>query len=111
MAQVEYIENNAVIRVLLGVPQRHKHLRLAIKLANGRVLLFSEATVANIVRAYVTVKTHPQVRAVELVGMSLKERKPEYAKYQLLETRRDPNEIESELAKLLELAKPVHRQI
>jgi hypothetical protein len=47
--------------------------------------MFQEAAVANIVRAFITVKTHPQKISVRLKGRRLEERKPGYAEWQLIE--------------------------
>jgi len=73
-----------------------------MELEDGEILLLSEATVANIVRAYVNVKTHPQKRAIEMISEELSEVKDGYAPFQLLESERDAGEIERELAELLE---------
>ncbi|RLE78659.1 MAG: hypothetical protein DRJ51_09165 [Thermoprotei archaeon] len=102
---VKLYANRDVERVLLGVPRGHKHLRLAIITSRNEVLVFSEATLANIVRAYVTIKTHPVRRAVELQQFSkTDEFKEEYAKYQLLETEKKDSEVEEELLELLKEA-------
>ncbi len=45
------------------------------------------ATIANLVRAYIGVKTHPRKAGVRLSGMKLDERKEGYAAWQLLEER------------------------
>jgi len=60
------IRNEDVNKILVGVPEGHKHLRISMKLKNGAILIFQEATIANILRAYITVKTHPNIRAQEL---------------------------------------------
>jgi hypothetical protein len=66
MNKIRIIRNEDVTKVLVGPPEGHKHLRIAMKLKNGQVLIFQEATIANILRAYTTVKTHPKIRALEL---------------------------------------------
>jgi hypothetical protein len=101
------IRNEDVKRVLIGVPKGHKHLRICLKLKE-KTIIFQEATIANIVRGYVTIKTHPKVRALELEMKTLPEtqRKEEYAKHQLLEVQRREYEIEEEIRKLLEIARP-----
>lgn len=98
--RIKYIKNESIERIHFGVPRGHKHYRLVVFLKSGEVLVFSEATVANIVRAYVTVKTHPLKRAVELVGVKLEERKEGYAEYQLLETDKSCSEVEEELERI-----------
>jgi len=102
---VEYVKNSDVARVLVGVPKNHKHLRLIIELADGRIFIFSEATVANIARAYTCIKTHPIKRAVELKNVDLSScpaLKEGYSKYQLIETNRCESEVAEEIAKIIE---------
>ncbi len=103
-----YVANEDVERVLVGVPSSHKHLRAALFLKGGYVVIFSEATLANLVRAYVTVKTHPKRRAVELRARTRGEAGPfkeGYADCQLLEEDTCDEVISGELSKLLALAK------
>lgn len=81
------IHNEDIKEVLLEVPKGHRHLRLTIYLQGGEEITLQEATVANIVRAYVTTKTHPVRRSIRLVGRKVEERekKEGYADWQLLE--------------------------
>jgi hypothetical protein len=75
-----------------------------MKLKNGLVLIFQEATIANTFRIYTTVKTHPTIRAQELeIGtLTANLRKEGYAAHQLLETPRKNEDVEKELKELLE---------
>jgi hypothetical protein len=103
MNKIRIIRNEDINKVLIGVPEGHKHLRISMELKNGLILIFQEATIANILRAYATVKTHPNVRAQELEMKTLTDlRKDGYAIHQLLETPRKNKDVESELKKLLE---------
>ncbi len=103
-AKIKYYPNENVKRVLIGVPKGHKHYRLALFLGD-QVLVFSEAVLANIVRAYVTVKTHPVKRSLELVCVEKPSGlKKEYARYQLLESDKGDEEIEDELKVIIEQA-------
>ena len=104
MNKVRTIRNEDVNKILVGVPEGHKHLRISMKLKNGLVLIFQEATIANILRVYTTVKTHPSIRAQELERETLTAdlRKDEYAVHQLLETPRKNEDVERELKELLE---------
>ncbi len=97
------IRNEDVESILIGVPKNHKHLRICLKLKD-KTLILQEATIANIVRAYVTVKTHPTIRALKLESRELPETeiKSGYAKHQLLESERTNEEIEKEISALLE---------
>ena len=108
MNKIRIIRNEDVDRVLVGVPEGHKHLRISMELKNGLVLIFQEATIANILRACTTVKTHPNIRAQELETKPLTTdlRKDGYATHQLLETPRKNEDVESELKKLLEKGEP-----
>lgn len=80
-------KNEDIKEAVIEVPEGHRHLRTTILIQDGQRLIFQEATIANIVRAYVTVKTSPTVKRVRLVGLSLPkgERKPGYASWQLIE--------------------------
>ena len=104
MDKIHIIRNEDVEKVLMGVPNGHKHLRICMKLKNGTILIFQEATIANISRAYITLKTHPSVQAQELRMRTLTEerRKEGYATHQLIETSRDSSEVNTELKEILE---------
>jgi len=108
MDKIHIIRNEDVNKVLVGVPEGHKHLRVSIKLKNELVLIFQEATIANILRAYITVKTRPDVRAQELKMKKLAPnlRKEEYAVHQLLEVPKKEEDVEKELKELLEKREP-----
>ena len=90
--------NAEITRVIVGIPDGHKHLRTVIETSSGEQFLFQEATIANLVRAYITIKTHPQRKAVELQTKKLDDQKPQYAEFQLVETDRDEESISKELA-------------
>lgn len=79
------IRNEDIREVRVEVPEGHRHIRTRIILADGSEITLQEATVANIVRGYVTIKTHPQKTAVTLSGTRLMEKKAGYAEWQLLE--------------------------
>jgi len=107
MNQIHIIRNEDVDKVLVGVPEGHKHLRVCMKLKNGSVLVFQEATIANILRAYITVKTHPSVRTQELQMKTLAAelRKEGYAAHQLLEVPKENEDMERELKSFLKKRK------
>jgi allophanate hydrolase subunit 2 len=79
------ITNEEVRELIAEIPEGHKHLRTTITLHDGRSFTFQEATIANLVRAYITVKTHPQRTKVRLSGGKLDVRKEGYAEWQLVE--------------------------
>jgi hypothetical protein len=98
------IRNEDIETVLIGAPKGHKHLRVCMKLKDNSAIIFQEATMANILRVYVTIKTHPTVKAQELKMRVLDKtsQKQGYALHQLLKTSRNQEEIEEELREFLE---------
>jgi hypothetical protein len=79
------VKNEDVKELTAEVPEGHKHLRITMMLYDGTEITFQEATIANLVRAYITVKTHPGVNKIILKGKRLPDRKEGYAEWQLLE--------------------------
>jgi hypothetical protein len=79
------IHNEDIRELTAEIPEGHKHLRTTIVFQDGTEFVFQEATMANLVRAYITVKTHPVRNKVTLKGRSLSERKEGYAEWQLTE--------------------------
>lgn len=53
------LRNEDVTEVVAEIPPGHRHLRTTVRFADGSTITFQEATVAAIVRAYVSVKTDP----------------------------------------------------
>ncbi len=80
-----YIANEDIIAVLAEIPAGHRHIRTKIVLGDGTEFTFQEASIANIVRAYVTLKTDPLKVSVRLKGERVAGRKPGYAEWQLVE--------------------------
>jgi len=78
------IHNEDIKELTAEIPEGHKHLRTTIVLQDGTEFVFQEATIANLVRAYIMVKTHPVKRKVTLKGEKLTERKNGYAEWQLV---------------------------
>jgi len=79
------IRNEDIKEILVEIPAGHRHIRTKIILQDGTELVFQEAAIANITRAYITVKTHPQKESVKLKGRQLTDKKDGYADWQLLE--------------------------
>jgi len=79
------IHNEDIRELTVEIPDGHKHLRTTIVLQDGTEFVFQEATIANLVRAYITVKTHPVKKKVTLRGRGLAEIKNGYAEWQLVE--------------------------
>jgi len=105
--KIHVIRNEDIEQVLIGVPEDHKHLRIYMKLKTESAFIFQEATIANILRAYITIKTDPNVQAKELKmkALTAEQQKEGYAVHQLLETCRKDEEIEEELSELLKESK------
>lgn len=81
------VRNEDIKSVVAEIPEGHKHIRTTITLQDGAEIVFQEATIANIVRAYIGIKTHPTEKKVVLTGQALPERKEGYAEWQLVEMR------------------------
>ena len=79
------VRNEDVKELTSEIPEGHKHLRVSMTLYDGTEITFQEATVANLVRAYITVKTHPETNKIILKGKRLPKRKEGYADWQLVE--------------------------
>jgi len=79
------VRNEDVKEVTLEVPENHHHIRTTLVLADGTTLVFQEATIANLVRAYITLKTHPTIDRLTLMGQRVVHPKNGYAEWQLLE--------------------------
>jgi hypothetical protein len=80
------ISNEEIKGIFVEIPEGHRHLRTTIVLLDGREFTFQEGTIANLVRAYITVKTHPVTSMVRLSGQRLHARKDDFAEWQLLES-------------------------
>jgi hypothetical protein len=99
---IKKIRNTQVQRILLGIPCNHKHLRAVLELTDGTTLILHEATLASIVRAFLSVKLDPVQDAVEFLGTELAERRVGFAEYQLLMTEKTANQVKTELTTILE---------
>ncbi|MCW8885356.1 MAG: hypothetical protein OQK12_08890 [Motiliproteus sp.] len=86
------LKNSDIVEITLAPPPGHQHLRTTIKLNSGEEIVLQEATVANLVRAYVGIKTHPQNTSCTLVSYELvdQDKKKEFASWQLLEKDKEP---------------------
>lgn len=79
--------NADIAEITIAPPPDHLHLRTTITLKSGDQIVLQEATVANLVRAYIDIKTHPQKAGCRLVGQELAkdDMKRGFASWQLLE--------------------------
>lgn len=76
--------NEDVKGLITEIPEGHRHIRTTIIFTDGTEITLQEATIANLVRAYITVKTHPVTSRVELKGERLQEKKEGYTEWQLV---------------------------
>ena len=79
------IKNEDIKALIAEIPEGHKHIRTTLVLQDGTEMTFQEATIANLVRAYVSIKTHPVLSKIVSSGTKLDEKKDGYAEWQLLE--------------------------
>ena len=79
------IRNDDIKEVLIEIPEGHKHIRTKIVLHDNTEFILQEATIASIVRAYITVRTHAQKTSVRLKGTEPANLKEGFANWQLLE--------------------------
>ncbi len=89
-----------VVRVLIGIPKNRKHIRTIIEFESGEMLIFNEAELSNITRAFIHILTHPLDMAIELKHQEIKG-KTGFNSHQLVETTRDPIQILGEMHTLL----------
>jgi len=79
------VMNEMVKEILMEIPEGHRHIRTRIVLQDNSEIIFQEATVATMTRAYITLKTHPQKTSVRLTGCNLPDKKQGFADWQLME--------------------------
>ncbi len=89
--QRRILANADIAELVLAPPPGHHHLRATLKLQSGEEIILQEATVANLVRAYIAIKTHPTTTGCRLIGRKLTEsdRKAGFAAWQLLEAEQE----------------------
>jgi len=89
------ISNEAIKQVFIGIPSGHKHLRILMQVGE-KWLVFPEAVLANLVRGYIEIVTHPQRRIVHLVQKTLEEQKENFAAFQLIEHNKPEENLQQE---------------
>ena len=98
--KVKVYKNEDIKRMVVFIPKGHKHIRIMIETENES-MIFQEATVAGLVRAYINIKLHPMRNAIELRRTRLEKRKSGYALYQLIEKEKDESSILEEMSRIL----------
>ena len=102
MENITRLSTTEVKQIIFGIPENHKHCRLMIKTNQNQTFIFSEALVAAIVRSYVSVKTHPTQRGIEMAQKIIAKPKDDFATYQLIERTTDDRDIQLELSKYID---------
>lgn len=94
------LRNRDINFILIGTPTSHRHIRIIMDTKYGTII-FQEATIANLARAYIALKTHPKIRAMMLTleEMDKEEIKPGYARFQLIESEIDSEKLQEEIDK------------
>ena len=92
------IPNKDIVRIVVGIPQNHKHIRMQIETKTQGTWIIHEATLAAISRAYLDILLHPSKRIIELVSKKV-DGKPGYAEHQLIETTRSFETIMEEFSR------------
>lgn len=59
------VSNGEVRQAVIGTPADHKHLRLLLQIGEDW-WIFPEAILANLTRAFIIGKTHPQRQVIHL---------------------------------------------
>jgi len=100
--EVRVIKTDGVTRVVAFIPPGHRHTRILIELKSGEKLIFQQATIDGIIRAYASVALHPSRKAFELTlkRLGTKERKEGFAKWQLVESGRSEDEIMEDIMEI-----------
>lgn len=103
---ISVYRNEDIKRIIAFIPPGHMHVRVLIE-TKDRIIVFQEATVAGIIRAYVNVGMHPYRRALELYCTRLEKdsRKIGFAEYQLIESNRSEKSILDEVANIIGMDK------
>uniref|UniRef100_A0A7C2ZRX0 Uncharacterized protein n=1 Tax=Ignisphaera aggregans TaxID=334771 RepID=A0A7C2ZRX0_9CREN len=101
--EIKVYRNSDIEEIVAFIPPCHRHLRLAI-VTRDQVVVFHEATIAAVVRAYIEIVSHPVRKAVKYTHKKLdkEERKPGYAEDQLIESGQVEDEILKEWLELLD---------
>ncbi len=78
------IRNEEIKELIAEIPEGHVHIRTTLILKDGTEFTFQEATIANLLRAFITVKTHPVLKKVKLENKKLLNRKKGFDEWQLI---------------------------
>lgn len=101
--EVHVYRNEDIKRIIAFIPRGHLHVRVLIE-TSDKIMVFQEATIAGVIRAYINVAMHPYRKAVELksIRLSKNSRKLGFAEHQLIETNRLDNDILDEVENIID---------
>ena len=99
---VKIYRNEDVEEIVIGIPEKHYHIRALIKLRDQEIVL-QEATLAAIARAYLSILLHPTRKGVILkqVKIDKSRRKPGYAEFQLIEVPNSEREAVEKITRIV----------
>ncbi len=83
----QILANSDIAEIEISVPSGRRHLRACLRLAGGGEIVLQEATVAALVRGFISVKTHPVRESLRLTGKKMEpgEKKKDFADWQFVE--------------------------
>jgi len=95
MISGKIIRIDDIKRLIAFIPKEHVHIRILLELNDGSFIVFQQALIDALVRAYVSVSLHPTKYAVELIRKRLdkKTKKPGFVSLQLIESSRNENKV------------------
>ncbi len=92
------IPNKDIFRIVVGIPQNHKHIRMQIETESQGTWILHEATLAAISRDYLDILLHPTKQIIELISKKI-DGKTDYADYQLIESTKSIDTIMEEFSR------------
>ncbi len=100
-------------KVIAFIPPNHLHTRLLIELRNGPTIIYQQAVMDGAIRAYFNVALHPTNKVSEYLPELLpkKLRKPGFAEWQLIPSRREENEVMREAVEAFEKALKARKSV
>jgi len=100
--KVRLMKTCDVVRVVAFIPPGHRHTRVLVELGTGEKLIFQQATIDGVIRAYAAVALHPCRKVCELIlkRLTTKERKEGFAKWQLVESNKSEDEVMDEITEI-----------
>ena len=92
--------NADIIRLVAGIPRNHHHIRMSIETVDHERIVFQEATLAAISRAYLSILLHPEKRVTQLLLEEI-QGKLGYASPQLQESDMNEDQLLDEFTDIV----------